>query len=150
MSKLTQEQREALARELLSDDLISRQEAIDAIEHYLKHPPKNYSELFVQGMDDAYYRTLSILRAFPSAQPEQRWIPCSERPPKQNGVYAVTRIISEGFEYNNITDRCYTDCCYFDGSNTWHDDTRVNHGREYLTDVIAWQPLPEPYKEEKE
>lgn len=46
------------------------QVAIDTIEYYLKHPPKNHSELFVQGMNDAYYRTLSILRTLPSAQPE--------------------------------------------------------------------------------
>lgn len=52
-------------------DLISRQDAIATIEHYLKHPPKNYSQLFIQGMDDAYYRTLSILRALPSVQPTQ-------------------------------------------------------------------------------
>ena len=72
----------------------------------------------------------------------QRWIPCSERMPKQNGVYVVTRNISDGFECRNITD-----ACYFDGTNTWHDDTRVNHSREYLTDVLAWMPLPEPYRE---
>lgn len=71
-----------------------------------------------------------------------RWIPCSERLPNTNGIYIVTRRISDGFEYQNITD-----ACYFDGSNTWHDDTRVNHERKYLVDVLAWMPLPEPYKE---
>lgn len=54
----------------MKNDSISRQAAIATIEHYLKHPPKNHSQLFIQGMDDAYYRTLSILRALPSAQPE--------------------------------------------------------------------------------
>lgn len=78
----------------------------------------------------------------------REWIPCSERTPKNerslntNGIYIVTRRISDGFECQNITD-----ACYFDGSNTWHDDTRVNHERKYLADVLAWMPLPEPYKE---
>lgn len=27
---------------------------------------------------------------------------------------------------------------------------RVNHARPYLADVIAWQPLPEPYRPGKE
>lgn len=79
----------------------------------------------------------------PSAEPEPHWIPCSERLPNVNGIYIVTRRISDGFECRNITD-----ACYFDGSNTWHDDTRVNHERKYLADVLAWMPLPEPYMEE--
>ena len=78
----------------------------------------------------------------PTIEPEPHWIPCSKALPKTNGVYVVTRNISDGFECRNITD-----ACYFDGTNTWHDDTRVNHSREYLTDVIAWMPLPEPYRE---
>lgn len=66
------------------------------------------------------------------------WIPVSEKLPNRNGCYNVTRII-EG--------TAISDVCYFDGQNTWHRDTGVNHGRPYLTDIIAWQPLPEPYKE---
>lgn len=76
---------------------------------------------------------------------QTQWIPCSERLPKQNGVYIVTRAVSDGFEYRNITD-----ACYFDGSDVWHDDTRVNHGREYLADVIAWMPKPKPYEGSEE
>ena len=79
-----------------------------------------------------------IIQSQPSAQ---QWIPCSERLPERNGVYMVTRTISDGFEYGNIAD-----ACYFNSSDIWHDDTRVNHGRKYLADVIAWMPLPEPYK----
>ena len=82
------------------------------------------------------------LRKVPTIEPEPHWIPCSKALPQKNGVYVVTRNISDGFECRNITD-----ACYFDGADTWHDDTRVNHSREYLTDVLAWMPLPEPYKE---
>ena len=73
------------------------------------------------------------------------WIPCSERLPKSNGVYNVTRIINDGFTCANITDTCY-----FDGVDTWHDDTRVNHGRKYVDGIIAWKPLPEPYMEDND
>lgn len=81
---------------------------------------------------------VSLVGSMPSAQ---QWIPCSERLPHTNGIYIVTRRISDGFECRNIAD-----ACYFDRSNTWHDDTRVNHERKYLADVLAWMPLPEPWK----
>lgn len=74
-----------------------------------------------------------------------RWIPVSERLPNTLGVYNVTRKIIEG-----ETSYVISDACYFDGQNTWHADTGVNHGRPYLTDVIAWQPLPKPYKESED
>lgn len=68
------------------------------------------------------------------------WIPVEERLPNQNGVYNVTRLIDEAF---------ISDSAYFDGQDTWHNDNRVNHARPYLTDIVAWQPLPEQYKPKK-
>ena len=70
-----------------------------------------------------------------------KWIPVEERLPKVNTTYNVTRYIDGHF---------ISDSAYFDGQNTWHSDNRVNHARPYLADVIAWQPLPEPYRPEKE
>ena len=72
------------------------------------------------------------------ARSQENWTPVSEGLPRRNGVYNVTRIIDE---------TAISDSCYFDGQNTWHRDTGVNHGRPYVTDIIAWQELPEPYKE---
>ena len=84
----------------------------------------------------------SVTTAFQTAIPYEerpigRWVSVSEGLPNRNGVYNVTRII-EGTRI--------TDACYFDGQNTWHRAMGVNHGRPYLNDIIAWQPLPEPYK----
>ena len=73
------------------------------------------------------------------SRPQGEWNPVSEGLPMRNGVYTVTRII-EGTPI--------VDASYFDGQNTWHRDTGVNHGRPYLNDIIAWQPLPEPFKKE--
>lgn len=70
------------------------------------------------------------------------WIPCKIELPKTNGVYQVKRVVYEGCFKNYIVT-----CAYFDGQNTWHNDNRVNHGRPYLTDVIAWKTLDEPQKE---
>ena len=68
------------------------------------------------------------------------WIPVECKLPKTNGIYNVARHIDGHF---------ISDSSYFDGQNTWHSDNRVNHSRPYLTDVIAWQPLPEPYRPEQ-
>lgn len=71
-----------------------------------------------------------------------RWIPCSERLPKVADCYAVTRKSGSDLTVS---------ACYFDGINTWHNDNWINHERNYLTDIVAWMPLPEePYKAESE
>ncbi len=84
-----------------------------------------------------FYLALDLAIKALEESEQDEWIPISEKLPNRNEVYNVTRII-EGTRL--------TDASYFDGQNTWHRDTGVNHGRPYLTDIIAWQPLPEPYK----
>lgn len=67
----------------------------------------------------------------PTIEPKQEWIPCSERLPEENSFYLVTA--------DHYRDKAYrsTDMYLFvDGKwDTVHDD------------IIAWKPLPEPYKE---
>lgn len=72
-----------------------------------------------------------------------KWIPCSERLPNSNGCYLVWRPRFFGGEIGMPA------ICYFDGQNTWHDAYGVNFARVLNeSDVVAWQPLPEPYKGE--
>ena len=80
------------------------------------------------------YVDYMIARAVRNITVRYDWHDAKKEKPKTNGVYIVTRRIG------------YVDTCYFDGSDTWHDDTRVNHGREYINDIVAWMPLPKPYK----
>jgi hypothetical protein len=82
-----------------------------------------------------------------SVKPQElRWIPVSERLPKIADVYRVTR-----YYPNNVMNPNYlVDACFFDGSNTWYNDNRINHERDYVNNVIAWQENPEPYKSESE
>lgn len=82
-----------------------------------------------------------------SAENKGEWIPISERLPESSGVYIVTReFTDDGIECADLAD-----ACYFDGTSTWHNDNRINHGREYVDKKIkAWMPLPEPYKVESE
>jgi len=70
----------------------------------------------------------------PSVTPEHKkeWIPCSERLPKEEGLYLVS--------VKNEHDRRYSKTCWFHGDDNWF-------ARQ---DVVAWMPLPEPYKAESE
>ena len=62
-------------------------------------------------------------------QPQaDKWIPCSERLPSEAGHYLVTTI---GF-FQNVVNTIYFD------SEMWHS----------ISKVLAWQPLPQPYKKE--
>ena len=75
-----------------------------------------------------------------------KWIPISERLPKIADVYRVTR-----YYPNNVMNPNYlVDACFFDGSDTWYNDNRINHERAYADNVIAWQENPEPYKADRE
>ena len=72
-----------------------------------------------------------------------KWILCSERLPKCNGCYLVWRPHFFGGEIGMPA------ICYFDGQDTWHDSYGVDFTRILnKSDVVARQPLPEPYKEE--
>lgn len=63
------------------------------------------------------------------------WIPCSERLPKNDGYYLIT-----------LSDNSLDVAYYEIGTNLsqWHCGA-FEDGR-----VIAWMPLPEPYKEQTE
>lgn len=81
-----------------------------------------------------------------NGEPYQEWIPVSERLPMIASVYIVTRY----FPNNGMNPNYLVDACFFDGSNTWYNDNRINHERAYVDNVIAWQEKPEPYKAESE
>lgn len=87
-----------------------------------------------------------IINEMPTIEPEQHWTPCSERPPEEDDVEVLCTV-----KQQNKTNRSETiiveQGCYFYG--TWllsYDNQRVNCSRE----VLAWQPLPSPYRGEGE
>ena len=87
----------------------------------------------------------TIRNAFKTAikalEQEPKWIPVSEGLPKVPDCYAVTRKIGSDL---------ITSVCFFDRPNTWYNDNQRNLERNCLTNIVAWMPLPEPYKEESE
>ena len=128
---------EALKREPC-EDCISRQAAIEAINKY-GSVWMEYTE--VMSIDEIAERALKaskqsmikILHDMPSvtpARPKSEWIPVSERLPEW-GERVLTIDNDGDYEINHIMDDEYDEWFY-----------------DY--DIIAWMPLPEPYKAESE
>lgn len=140
-------------------DLISRQAAIDIVQGYAEQLQgyigmPNDSEVY------AYARGLLLsidrnIKALPSAQPEQRWIPFKTRPLTEeekeehpewdcildcklpdNGQRILVAIRVRGHEEVQ-QDEFYSD-----------DGSYLDSGYEIGTEAVAWMPLPEPYKED--
>ena len=59
---------------------------------------------------------------------DKRWIPCSERLPEEDGQYLISTCMN-----------CIDTCFFYkdDDGYLWVD---------YEESVIAWMPLPQPYK----
>lgn len=84
---------------------------------------------------------------------ESNWISCKERLPEEDGDYLVT--FEEGYAEDYGLDLVgiapyEVDC---EGFGIWQEEfdphTLGSLGSEWVDiNVIAWQPLPEPYKEE--
>ena len=75
-------------------------------------------------------------------EPEQRWIPCSERLPEKETHFYLTTIANHGLNFTTTlpddVDVVRWDYDRRKGHNSWHWCTERT--------VIAWMPLPEPYE----
>ena len=79
--------------------------------------------MYRMGTDSNKKRLDEWINNLPSAQPEPHWIPCGERLPEERGFYLTT-----------TKDKAVY-CDY------WNED---NFDRTEM--VLAWMPLPEPYR----
>ena len=126
-------------------DLIRRQAAIEAVRAYL-------SDCCVE---DGDYHASGIeyeLNDLPSAQPEQRWIPCSERVPEEDTEVLISYRYKEGegdTDHVNIDITSYGTTCF--GGREIHTLKEWRQPFDYFHanyEVIAWMPLPKGYKGE--
>ena len=113
------------------NDLISRQAAIDA----------TWEEPSYTDPLNVLTEVRDKIEALPSAQTEQRWIPCSKRLPEAGVRYQVTFESGE-VGYADFRNKIFLS----DGSakeNVWETERYYEDDGE----VIAWMPLPDPYEE---
>ena len=112
----------------MMNDLISRQ-AARTFEDRVCHDMACYRCPMTD--DDGTCRIDDWLKALPSAEPEQRWIPCSERLPSEGQECFGTD------EYGQIR-HVFKDKC---------GESEFATVEEYMhIKIVAWMPLPEPYK----
>lgn len=114
-------------------DLISRSAAIDAHCEVCGDRDKCNCDICPD---------VEVFQLLSSAQPEPQWIPCSERLPMVSGEFLVTLTDEDG-EWVSTAEWNTT----FGGR--WQD-VFIDDGYRDISNVIAWQPLPEPYREEGE
>lgn len=147
------------------DDTISRQMAINTI---MGQPPEpHYPSWYAEQ-----------IKGLPSAQPEHRWIPVAERLPENRvcviicfrewqqyakryiygiviGWYARKHSVRE-----NVFSEWEGDCDYDEDEDEfyihegWYEFTTQGNAdlmNWYINaEVVAWMPLPDPYKERRE
>lgn len=83
----------------------------------------------------------SLMRS--KCEVDAKWIPCSERLPSENGQYICTLPFGD-----NDDNEVYVWALSFHNGRFYDDDDEW--GMTFYDDVIAWMPLPKPYKEESE
>lgn len=124
---------------------MTREQAIEIINQEKKHCETHLNDRW---KSDEYYKELNLVESYDMAikalEHEQKWIPVSERLPEQPYSCLVT------IEYEEpMTGQLFeTILPYFVGwdGERWNDAD----GEQCPFEVIAWMPLPEPYKAESE
>ena len=132
----------------MANDYIRRQAAIDAVKKNtfrLTFAEEQNCEGHVAWSAEAVYSDVmeGALLELPSAQPEPRWIPCSERLPEEPYGCLVTV-----WDTNPVTmDEFENILPYFVGwdGEQWND----GDGEQCPFEVVAWMPLPEPFHAER-
>ena len=118
------------------EDCISRAEALDAIEK--EKQGWEGSERYA--IDECHTRIAEL----PSVTPKARWIPVSEGLPEHTMPVLITVrryddviVVRRGYYYSHGNDSIF----HADNGICWEIDD---------DGLLAWQPLPQPYKEDKE
>ena len=116
------------------EDAISRQAVLDGLASIAKAKAKSDAQKSMMG------RMMFFVEQLPSVSTEKtgRWIPVSERLPKTDGRFLayIENPYDSQLSYMMV-------CDYI--SNTWCPDDETAS-----SNVVAWMPLPQPYKVESE
>ena len=111
-------------------------------------------ELLLQAADTIEVLSAKLTNMEQSAEDCGGWILCKDRTPDKEGLYIIHVITGTGEDY--VGTWIYQRGVHLSGKQTYIDDKKGywaspyngDPANEYLTqNVVAWQPLPEPYHE---
>lgn len=137
------------------DDLIRRADAMGAVQDH-------FNADGFKGYDDGQ-KMMDRIKELPSADAE--WIPCNKQMPDELAAVNITWVNHNPPPYYKYTkDVPLVDSAvYYRGKWYWWDATVIDllgeydgayiHGIEPIDkdiEVLAWMPLPKPYREESE
>ena len=120
----------------------------DILEKKLKDAINMCMSIDTSGLSELK-AVLEDVEEMPTIEPEPHWIPCSEKLPEANGRYLVTRgLVAAGALWNRVYIANYSNLMGIKSVKIWWQGNVGKSDFERLDDVLAWMPLPEPYREE--
>lgn len=125
----------------MKDKLISLNAAIDIINKMPVIKDNNSMEFIEKSL------TITKIKLLPSVTPkEQRWIPVSEKLPEDD-VYVLLTVRRMDDSYNHVP---FISTGYISWNHQCWWCAHDGNCKDANIDVLAWMPLPEPYREEGE
>ena len=146
-----------------TDNMDKLIKASDAVDIVAKHSALyGDGEISTDDGEALLYGIMSEIMNLPSAEPKQRWIPCSERLPENIRPVIVTwKNNDPASYYQYIVGKHFIGSAHYcNGKWFWYSSTCEDYLAEYgksdvdevdeAIEIIAWMPLPEPWKEESD
>lgn len=120
----------------MMSDLISREDAITKFKKSCTSESIDKNGIKRGEIHTAmtYEGIIKIIESLPSAE---KWIPVSEELPKEKGEYLVSY---HPCHWNTVSEKVVVGMDTFRGKTTW--------AKKKYQKVIAWMPLPEPWRGE--
>ena len=143
------------------EDCISRQAVLSEIEKVCFS--KEWSKFRINnGSNGERDLIIKFIKQMPSVKTEQKWIPVSKRLPKDLEPVNITWVNREPEPYyHDIKDKNFVATgIHYRGQWYWYSTTCADYLGEYgsneidlvddAIEILAWMPLPEPFKAESE
>lgn len=131
---------DALYERLKADEELARDRVIDTPNSF-PNGMLNPAAVRYQAQLTERTRLKEIVYDAPTIE-EHKWIPCSERLPKEEEDFLVTDGESMAVGYYRQDAKAWDSADF-----GWIENREKGYG---INKVIAWMPLPEPYAERRE